>query len=63
MAEASIHKSPIVNLRLINKDKSPLIIIAKTPIKQEISPITLKRFIFSLKKILEIIIINIGDDE
>ena len=40
----------------------PLIIIAKTPIKQDISPITFVRFIFSLKKILEIKIINIGDD-
>ena len=63
MAEANIHKSPIVNLRLINKDKSPLIIIAKTPIKQETRPIILRKFIFSLKKILEIKIINIGDDE
>ena len=63
MAEANIHKSPIVNLRLVKKDKSPLIMMAKTPIKQEISPTTLKKFIFSLKKILEIKIINIGDDE
>ena len=63
MAEANIHKSPIVNLRLINKDKSPLIIIAKTPTKQETRPIILRKFIFSLKKILEIKIINIGEDE
>ena len=50
----------MVNLRLINKDKSPLIMIAKTPIKQEVSPAILKKFICSLKKILEIKIINIG---
>ena len=36
--------------------------IAKTPIKQVISPIILVRLIFSLKKILEIKIINIGED-
>ena len=53
----------MVNLRLINKDKSPLIIIVKTPIKQEVSPIILKKFIFSLKKIQEIKIMNIGEDE
>tara|TARA_B100001094_G_scaffold166453_1_gene161110 strand:- start:136 stop:561 length:426 start_codon:yes stop_codon:yes gene_type:complete len=53
----------MVNLRPINKDKSPLIMIAKTPIKQEVSPIILKKFIFSLKKIQEIKIMNIGEDE
>jgi len=37
--------------------------IAKTPPKQEISPTTLGKFIFSLKKILEIRIMNIGEDE
>jgi len=37
--------------------------IAKTPIKQETRPTILRRFIFSLKKILEIKIINIGEDE
>ena len=37
--------------------------IAKTPPKQEISPATLGKFIFSLKKILEIRIMNIGEDE
>ena len=37
--------------------------IAKTPIKQEIRPTILRKFIFSLKKILEIKIINIGEDE
>ena len=35
---------------------------AKTPIKQDISPTTFIILIFSLKKILEIKIINIGDD-
>ena len=53
----------MVNLRLINKDKSPLIMITKTPIKQEVSPIILKKFICSLKKIQEIKIMNIGEDE
>ena len=62
-ADANIHKSPIVNFRSINKDKLPLIIIIKTPAKHEIRPIILNRFIFSLKKMLEIKIINIGDDE
>ena len=38
-------------------------IIAKTPTKQEISPTILRKFIFSLKKILEIRIMNIGEDE
>ena len=37
--------------------------IAKTPIKQEIRPTILRKFILSLKKILEIKIINIGEDE
>ena len=37
-------------------------IIAKTPIKQEISPIIFVRLIFSLKKILETKIINIGEE-
>ena len=37
--------------------------MAKTPIKQEIRPTILRKFIFSLKKILEIKIINIGEDE
>ena len=37
--------------------------IANTPIKQEASPTILRKFIFSLKKILEISIMNIGDDE
>ena len=36
--------------------------IAKTPIKQDISPIIFIRLIFSLKKILEIKIINIGEE-
>ena len=38
-------------------------IMTKTPIKQEISPTIPTKFIFSLKKILEIKIINIGEDE
>ena len=38
------------------------VIIAKTPTKQDISPIIFVRLIFSLKKILEIKIINIGED-
>jgi len=37
--------------------------IAKTPIKQEIRPTILRKFIFSLKKMLEIKIINIGEEE
>ena len=37
--------------------------MAKTPTKQEISPTILRWFIFSLKKILEIRIMNIGEDE
>ena len=37
--------------------------IAKTPTKQEARPTILRRFIFSLKKMQEIRIINIGDDE
>ena len=37
--------------------------MVKTPIKQETRPIILRTFIFSLKKILEIKIINIGEDE
>ena len=36
--------------------------MVKTQIKQEMRPITLIKFIFSLKKIPEIKIINIGDD-
>ena len=35
---------------LINKLKSPFIMIIKTPIKHEISPIILIELIFSLKK-------------
>ncbi len=53
----------LVNLRPINKDKLPLIIMVKTPIKHETSPIILRKFIFSLKNRLEIMIINIGEDE
>ena len=41
---------------------SPLIIIAKTPIRQETKPIILIRLIFSLKKIAYIKIINMGDE-
>jgi len=37
-------------------------IIVNTPIRQVISPIILVKLIFSLKKILEIKIINIGED-
>ena len=37
--------------------------MAKTPIKHETSPIILRKFIFSLKKILDIKIMNIGEDE
>ena len=37
--------------------------IAKTPIKQEARPTILRKFIFSLKKTLEMRIINIGEDE
>ena len=37
--------------------------MAKTPTKQENSPTILRKFIFSLKKILEIRIMNIGEDE
>jgi hypothetical protein len=37
--------------------------MAKTPTKQEKSPTILRKFIFSLKKILEIRIMNIGEDE
>ena len=59
---ANIHKSPIVKFRSNKKFKSPLMIIAKTPIKQETKPIILVRLIFSLKKIADIIIINIGDE-
>ena len=44
-------------------DKSPLIMIAKTPVKQEARPTIQRKFIFSLKKMQEIRIINIGDDE
>ena len=37
--------------------------MAKTPTKQEQSPTILRKFIFSLKKIVEIRIMNIGEDE
>ena len=37
--------------------------MAKTPIKHETSPTILRKFIFSLKKILDIKIMNIGEDE
>ena len=37
--------------------------MAKTPIKHETSPIILRRFIFSLKNKLEIMIIKIGEEE
>ena len=50
MAAANIHKSPIVNCKLINKLISPFIMIIKTPIKHEINPIILVKLIFSLKK-------------
>ena len=63
IADANIHRSPIVNFKFNSKFKSPLIIIANTPAKQEIKPIILVKLIFSLKNILEIIIINIGEDE
>ena len=62
MAAANIHKSPIVNCKLINKLISPFIMIIKTPIKHEINPIILVKLIFSLKKKYEIKIINTGDD-
>ena len=52
----------MVNFRLINNSKSPLIIIAKTPIKHATNPITLVRVIFSLKNNAEIKIINIGEE-
>ena len=42
---------------------TPLIIMAKTPIKHETSPIILRRLIFSLKNKLEIMIIKIGEEE
>ena len=62
MAAANIHKSPVVKFRSNKRFKSPLMIIAKTPIKHETKPIILVRLIFSLKKIADIIIINIGDE-
>ena len=62
MAAANIQRSPIVKFKFINKLISPLIIIVKTPIKQDMRPIILIKLIFSLKKIPEIKIINIGDD-
>ena len=62
MAAANIHRSPIVKFKFNNKLKSPLIMIAKTPNKQETKPIILIRLTFSLKKIAEIKIINIGEE-
>jgi len=62
MAAANIHKSPIVKFKFNNKFKSPLIIIAKTPIKQETKPIIFIKLTFSLKNIADIKIINIGDE-
>ena len=46
----NIHKSPFVNFKDINDKYSPLMIIVKTPNKQETNPINLNKFIFSLKK-------------
>ena len=62
MAAANIHKSPIVKFRFNNKFKSPFIMIAKTPIKHDTSPIILIRLIFSLKNIAEIKMIKIGEE-
>ena len=50
IAAAYIHKSPIVNCKLINKFKSPFIMIVKTPIKHAINPIIFVKFTFSWKK-------------
>ena len=50
MAAANIHRSPIVKFKFNNKFKSPLIIIAKTPIKQETKPIILIKLNFLIKK-------------
>ena len=49
-------------IKFISKLNSPLIKIIITPIRHEINPITFLKVIFSLKKILEIKIIKIGDD-
>ena len=57
-----VDETPYNKLKFNNKFKSPLIIIAKTPIKQETKPIILIKLTFSLKKIAEIKIINMGEE-
>ena len=52
----------MVKFKFNNKFKSPFIIIIKTPIRQETSPVIFVKLIFSLKKSAEIKIINMGDE-
>ena len=47
---------------MINKSKLPLLIIAKTPIKHNASPMTLEKLILSLKNIADKMIIKIGEE-
>ena len=62
IAAPTIHKSPEVNLKFINKSMLPLLIIAKTPIIHNTNPIILEKLILSLKNITDKIIIKIGDE-
>ena len=51
-----------MNFKLSNKLILPLIIIVKTPIKQDINPKNLILFIFSLNKKYEIKYIKIDEE-
>ena len=62
IAAPTIHKSPDVNLKFNNKSISPLLIIAKTPIKHKSKPIILDGLILSLKNITERIIMKMGEE-
>ena len=63
MEAPNIHRSPEVNFSRKSNLIFPLIIIANTPKIQIKTPRILIKFIFSLKKIVEIKIINIGEEE
>ena len=62
IAAPSTHKSPDVNFRPSIKEILPFVIIKNTPNKHSANPQIWSLNIFSLKKMDEIKIINIGEE-
>ena len=62
IAAPNINKSLWLKVKLNQSKISPLIIIIRTPTKQETKPKILSLFIFSPKNKEEIIIIKIGEE-